>query len=478
MSQRQPRAPRGDSAPAVLLYICCVAIAAALLMVAAAVNAGMDMDWLVLSVLAIMSMVSFPARGKDLVGKATLSFASIIILSSVALLGPFGAALVGAVSPLGGLREQPLPRRVFNIAMNSLLAGFAGLVYLWVGGAEVNIEMDRQDLLVRVGIPLIAADLAMCLLNAFVLSGVMKLTRGIPVRRFVAAMLTSSGPAYVGYGLIGYLFAILWIPAGVGPFSALLVLSPLFVARWAFVQYGDENNAHERTLNALVAAVETKDARTRGHSERVAKLCDLIAGAMGLNHTDTASLRYAGMLHDVGILSVPSRILRKVDDLSDAELGSIRQHPAAGAEIVRDIQFLKPALNGIEHHHERFDGRGYPAGLAGDDIPLFARIVAVADAFESLTTSNAGRAALPISEALDEIERRSETQFDPVVVAALSRGLSREPWLVRTPDLSAAAGGGRGYDHDDPSQSDAMAGGQPCGAGPVPSSPTVDGGAW
>ena len=190
---------------------------------------------------------------------------------------------------------------------------------------------------------------------------------------------------------------------------------------------------------------------------------------MGLNHTDIASLRYAGMLHDVGILSVPSRILRKVDDLSDGELASIRQHPAKGAEIVRDIQFLKPALNGIEHHHERFDGRGYPVGLAGDDIPLFARIVAVADAFESLTTSNADRAALPIPEALDEVERRSGTQFDPVVVAALRRGLSRESWLLRTPDLSAVAAGGRGYDHDDPSQSDFHGRLQPRGAGPGPS---------
>jgi hypothetical protein len=447
-------------------------------MIVAALSAGRQMDWLALGVLGIMSIVSFAARGKDLVGKAALSFASIIILTSVALLGPLGAAIVGAVSPLGGLREQSLPRRVFNIAMNSFLAGFAGLIYLWVGGLEVGQAMSREELLVRVGMPLLAADLAMCLLNAVVLSGVMKLTRGIPVRRFVAAMLTSSGPAYVGYGLIGYLFAILWIPAGVGPFSAILVLSPLFVARWAFVQYGEENNAHERTLSALVAAVETKDPRTRGHSERVARLCDLIAGAMGLNHTDIASLRYAGMLHDVGILGVPSRILRKVDELSAAEMASIRQHPTGGAEIVRDIQFLKPALNGIKHHHERFDGRGYPAGLAGDDIPLFARIVSVADAFESLTTSNVDRAALPIPDALEEVERRSGTQFDPVVVAALRRGLSREPWPLRTLDLSTVAAGGGGYDHDDPAQSDAMAGVQRRGVGPGSSADDVDGGAW
>jgi len=313
--------------------------------------------------------------------------------------------------------------------------------------------------------------------NAVLLAGVMRLDRGIPVRRFVATMLTSSGPAYVGYGLIGYLFAILWIPAGVGPFSAILVLSPLFVARWAFVQYGEENNAHERTLNALVAAVETKEPHTRGHSERVARLCDVIAGAMGLNHTDIASLRYAGMLHDIGLLGVPSRILHNVDGLNEAGMASIRQHPSRGAEIVRDIEFLEPALNGIEHHHERFDGRGYPMGLAGEDIPLFARIVAVADAFESLTTSTVERAALTVPDAVEEVESRSETQFDPVVVAALRRGLSRVSWPSRTLDLSKAAAAGRGFDHDDPSQSDAMADAQPRGAEPDGSSPDIEGAA-
>ena len=153
--------------------------------------------------------------------------------------------------------------------MNTIIAGFAGFVYIWVGGEQVNTAMGPSDLHPARRSAADPADLAMCLANALLMSGVMRLSRGIPVRRFVATMLTSSGPAYVGYGLIGFLFVILWVPAEVGPFSALLVLSPLFVARWAFVQYGEENSAHERTLRALVAAVETKDARTRGHSERV-----------------------------------------------------------------------------------------------------------------------------------------------------------------------------------------------------------------
>ena len=125
--------------------------------------------------------------------------------------------------------------------------------------------------------------------------------------------------------------------------------------------------------------------------------------------------------------------------------------------MVKDIEFLKPALDGIRFHHERFDGRGYPLGQTGEDIPLFARIVAVADAFESLTADNADRDALPVDDALDELERRAGTQFDPVVVAALRRGLVREQWGARPRDTQGAAAVAHGYDHDDPAQSDAMA---------------------
>jgi len=127
---------------------------------------------------------------------------------------------------------------------------------------------------------MMVADIAQALSNALILSGIVRLTQGTPIRRFVPGMLGSSGPIYVGYGIIGFLFVVLWIPAGVGPFSALLILAPLFVARWAFVQYGDEERAHERTLSALVAAVETKDLYTRGHSERVAVLCELMASSL------------------------------------------------------------------------------------------------------------------------------------------------------------------------------------------------------
>jgi putative nucleotidyltransferase with HDIG domain len=414
-------------------------------------------DVVPLVVLCVMGVLSESVRGSDVGPRTHLSFTSIVSLSSVALIGPFGAAVVGAVPHLLGFNKDRAQVRVFNSAMNSAHSAIAGFVYLLGGLQVVGRDSGPQELLLRVGLPLMVADVALCLSNALILSGIVRLTQGVPIRRFVLGMLGTSGLAYIGYGVIGFLFVILWVPAGVGPFSAVLILAPLFAARWAFVQYGDEQRAHERTLSALVAAVETKDLYTRGHSERVALLCDLMAGSLSLSHQDTEALRFAGMLHDIGKLAIPTRVLRKADGFSGAELASMATHPARGVEMVRDIDFLKGSIQAILHHHERMDGRGYPAGLSGEQIPLFARIIAVADAFDSLTTSSSHRDAHTVEEALAELHRRAGSHLDPSIVAALERALARHVWEPTRlqPELMATAG--RAFDHDDPAASDLMA---------------------
>ena len=255
-----------------------------------------NQDVVALVVLCGMGILSESVRGNDVGRGTTLSFTSIVLLSSLALLGPFGAAIVGAVPPLLGVNKDRLQVRVFNSGMASAHGAVAGFVYFLIGGLQVfGPASGAQGLLLRVGLPLMVAEVALCLSNALILSGIVRLTQGTPIRRFVLGMLGTSGPTYIGYGVIGFLFVVLWVPAGVGPFSSVLILAPLFVARWAFVQYGDEQRAHERSLSALVAAVETKDLYTRGHSERVARLCDPMAGSLARNHPDTEALRSAGM---------------------------------------------------------------------------------------------------------------------------------------------------------------------------------------
>ena len=418
-----------------------------------------DNDILTLLVLCLLGVLGTASQERNVGGRITFSFASIILIAAVALVGPFGAAVVGASTYLLVFTRQRLEVRFFNIGMTSAIGAVGGFVYLMAGGLRhVSDSMGVGPLLLHVGVPLMVADVVICLLNAVILSGIVRLTQGTPMRRFVLGMLGTSGPAYIGYGLIGFLFVILWVPARVGPASALLILAPLFVARWAFVQYGDELRAHERTLSALVAAVETKDLYTRGHSERVAHLCDLMAGSLALSHQHTEALRFAGMLHDIGKLAIPTRVLRRADSPSDTDLLSITTHAAKGVEMVRGIEFLEGSTEAILHHHERMDGRGYPDGLQGEEIPLLARVIAVADAFDSLTTSRTHRDAYSAEEALVDLHGRAGTQFDPLVVAALERALAKQVWEPTRLEPTLMATAGMAFDHDDPAASDLMTG--------------------
>jgi putative nucleotidyltransferase with HDIG domain len=301
------------------------------------------------------------------------------------------------------------------------------------------------------------ADVAQCVVNAILLAGVMRASGGPPVLTQIVKLLSTSGAAYVGYGVIGFLFVVLWLPAGVGWFSAVLVLAPLFVARWAFVQYGDEMRAHDRTLRALVTAVETKDPASSGHSERTAQMAEWLAETLGLGHKEIQDVRTAAMLHDIGKVCVPSKVLRSRTPLTDDELVVMAEHALSGVDLVQGIDFLAASVDGIAHHHERFDGLGYPAGLEGEGIPLTARIVAVADTFDSLTTARTYRPAMTPEVALEVIAGRSGTQFDPTVVEGLRRALTRHEWVLRDGDAAPVTGSAVVVDHDEPEISDLFA---------------------
>ncbi|MDQ0189664.1 HD-GYP domain-containing protein [Alicyclobacillus cycloheptanicus] len=171
-------------------------------------------------------------------------------------------------------------------------------------------------------------------------------------------------------------------------------------------------------VETFCLSVELKDPYTRGHSERVAAYLQLLAEKVygELTPQDRTKFRYAGLLHDVGKLYIPEHILKKPTKLVTDEFQYIRQHPQIGADIVAKIPSLEATLPIILHHHERFDGRGYPAGLRGREIPLDARIAAVADTFDAMTSSRAYRGAMNLDAALQEIISNSGTQFDPEVV--------------------------------------------------------------
>ena len=171
-------------------------------------------------------------------------------------------------------------------------------------------------------------------------------------------------------------------------------------------------------LTALSSAIEARDPYTRGHSARVTTLAEAVARWLGWTEARIETLRIGGALHDIGKLTVPGRILSKPGPLTEEELESIRMHPEAGARLIEPIQAVRHALPYVLHHHERWDGAGYPHRLQGDAIPVEARVLAVADAFDAMTSDRPYRQALSEQHALVELERCSGNQFDPDLTQA------------------------------------------------------------
>ncbi|HEY7115419.1 MAG TPA: HD domain-containing phosphohydrolase [Tepidisphaeraceae bacterium] len=174
-------------------------------------------------------------------------------------------------------------------------------------------------------------------------------------------------------------------------------------------------------LHALTSAVDAKDAYTCGHSERVALLSRRLAREARLPDNQVDRIYMAGLLHDVGKIGVPEAVLQKTGRLTPEEFEQMKKHPGIGARILADIKQVEDIIPGVLHHHERFDGKGYPAGLSGHNIPLMGRIICLADCFDAMTSNRTYRRALPLEVALSEIRRCSGTQFDPALAEAFLR---------------------------------------------------------
>lgn len=193
--------------------------------------------------------------------------------------------------------------------------------------------------------------------------------------------------------------------------------------------YQESTEMFLSTVWALASAVDAKDAYTHGHSQRVAVYSSALGRAMGFDEREIERLELSAILHDVGKIGVPEAVLNKPDRLTPTEMAAMRSHPGKGAEILSSIRAMRDIVPGVLHHHERFDGTGYPNRLKGENIPLLARIIFVADTFDAMTSSRPYRSSLPMQVAVDEIKRCSGSQFDPrlaeTFVDLVERGLVR-----------------------------------------------------
>lgn len=187
-------------------------------------------------------------------------------------------------------------------------------------------------------------------------------------------------------------------------------------------RYNDEiHTGYLQTVTALANSIQAKDAYTMGHCQRVMEIACQIAAIMGCSENEKEELRYSAILHDIGKIGIPATILNKRDKLTDVEYEEIKKHPLISYSILKDVEFIKGGLVAILQHHERFDGKGYPYGIKGEEICLAARILCVADAFDAMTSDRPYRKAMPTEAAVKEIVKCKGTQFDPAVVDSFLR---------------------------------------------------------
>jgi HD-GYP domain-containing protein (c-di-GMP phosphodiesterase class II) len=208
--------------------------------------------------------------------------------------------------------------------------------------------------------------------------------------------------------------------------------------------YADEIElSYDATLKALMAALDAKDEVTEGHCERVARLTLHLARAMGFPEEQMVDIERGALLHDVGKIGVPDEVLKKPKELNDLEWEAMRKHPLLAGLMVSKIGFLEKSMPILLYHHERYDGMGYPFGLAGESIPLEARIFSIVDAYDAMTSDRPYRDAMSHEAAMAEIDAHSEGQFDPEVVQAFRKLMDARPELRHTTPHKMAA------DHDE-----------------------------
>ena len=331
---------------------------------------------------------------------------------------------------------------LFNRLQDALAVAVAAYLY-FATKHYLTFKINDTDL--TQGIALIAAGTAMFFINALLVLLMISYYTGAPFRKIWRENFSPTTLSYALLTPVALLFARLYtadppLVGNWGGWAVILFLIPLYYTRYYWDELVKMKAALTATIETLVNALDARDNHTRLHSERVAAISRSLAIALKLDPLDVDKIVHGARIHDIGKIAIPDRILLKPGKLTEEEFKAVKAHPEKGIELLAHARgFDKEMLNIVRHHHERWDGRGYPSGLAGQDIPLWARIVALADAYEAMTAGRPYRPARSPAEAMAEIEKNSGTQFDPKLVK-----LFKELWL-KDPDWKDREGFLRSY---------------------------------
>ena len=370
--------------------------------------------FLALSIFAEFIPVDLPMSGSITIG-FPIDFLIILV---------YGPAVAIWIAFLGEILGELVNRRttwyktLFNASQYALSVGVAGLAYQFVGGV-----VGFQDFFKYV-LPAALCAFVYCLINLILVTMVISLDQRGRIAAVWRINFKEILPSYLAEAPIGFLMAIVYVEVGI--LGILLFFLPLLLARRSFELYTKMRKMYLETIRALAAAIDAKDPYTKGHSERVTQTSVALAQELKLPEREIDNIECAALLHDIGKIGIDERILGKDDDLTEEEFKRIKEHTILGAKIIEPVEFLKDSYKAIYHHHERYDGYGYPDGLKEKDIPLSARIIAVADAYDAMGSDRPYRKKLSKDKIMKELTEQSGKQFDPEVVKALFAVLSRE----------------------------------------------------
>lgn len=433
--------PRGVYAYAAILWLLAGSLSAALV----SLGHGLGNLW---AVLALGALGAVAERGRvRLSNTLELSISVVPSLFAAVTFGPLAAMLVGAASLLGDFR-RPLLRWAIYTPAEALTGAAAGLSATAAAGLVGN------------GLGSIAVATAFGALSAQIFDttfscitvGLRRTGRGLDVARTLAPVIGASVPLYTPLvALLAYAYI------EISPWTLPLFLAPALAAQQLFGLYQEQrrladdlstvNRRLERAnlsfATALVATLDARDQYTAGHSAAVAIYSRDIATRMGLSEEEQQEAHLCGLVHDIGKIGLPAGLLEKPGALTLEERRQMQEHSAIGERILANVDGYHDIARIVRSHHERIDGQGYPDGLTGAEIPLLSKIIAVADAYNAMTSNRPYRDAMPSRVARLRLAQAVESQFDTAVVAAFEAILAGADDLYRLGGTDAFIIGGR-----------------------------------
>lgn len=349
--------------------------------------------------------------------KGYVTLAPLVVFTGFLLADTAVALFVAAVSPLVGAAASGRQQWTNSLgeAGGEAIAALAGIVLVSLVGLHLRTPGSVGWLapFVLASASYICLRFLLAAVDAKLSEGVRLLTYSNAAGKSIAENLALLALLAVGVSYLGAAY-------GQSNYFMLAIATIAIVEAYnPFKQLSDQRDVLFASLGMVAHAFDLKDAYTGRHARDASDIAVRIARAMRLSEPEVRKIKFAGMLHDIGKIGVSGKIIRKPFSLNVAEMAEMRRHPVIGAEIMRPVELLAEASEIVMHHHEHFDGSGYPDGLRGEQIPVGSRIVLVADAFNAITTDRPYQKARSKAEALKVLRSHAGTQFDPQVVKAL-----------------------------------------------------------